>query len=155
MNKKGQNVGGIVEAFVAIIFLIAMIPILWKLADLSTPEPTIVVDQAAIELSKNLSEQLAICQKNYEELNSTMLTKNDIIELTGAIRQVNQNVITIYENNNNYIQNYFSFTIILSISLAITFSIGLFALLDWTVFNFELRKGLFEAIKKRFQNKKE
>jgi predicted PurR-regulated permease PerM len=149
-NKKAQNIGGIIEVIIGITFFIAVFPILFKLADMSNPEPKVVVDQTAIEQAKNLSEQLKICQKNYEELNKTILTKSDLIDLTKAVGLINKNVINIYETNQNYIKNYFSFTVILSLSLGFTLSISLFTLIDWTIFKFELRKSLFDAIKRRF-----
>ena len=157
MNKSGQQeVGKIIEAGLSLLFLVIFVPIIISiLYPLSHPPQQIVVNNTAVEEAKNLSDKLAICEQNFNELNNTVVTKKDLLDLTYAIRQANQNIISIYETNNNYIKNYFSLTIILSISLGITFSFGLFTLLDWTVFKFELARGFFRVIKRRFKKNEE
>lgn len=153
MNKKGQReVGNIIEAGLSLLFLVIFVPIIIStLYSISHPEPQIVVNNTAVEEARNLSQQLTICETNYQELNKTIVTKQDLLDLASAIKQANQNIINIYESNQNYIQNYFSLTIALSISLGITLSFGLLTLFDWTVFKFELARGLFRAIKRRFK----
>jgi predicted PurR-regulated permease PerM len=152
MNKRGQKeVGLIIEAFVSIIFLVFTIPIFLQLSSLTNaPQQPSTINNTALEQAENLSQQLEICQKNFEDLNKSILTKDDLSSLTNAINQINQNVITIYESNQNYIANYFSLTITLSIAFTLTLSFGLLTLLDWTVFKFELARGFFRAVKKRF-----
>ena len=126
-----------------------------QLYSVANPPTNVVVDNTAIEQARNLSEQLKTCQQNYEELNKTVVTKSDLTLLTDAISKVNQNVITIYETNNKYINTYISFTIKITIALTLAFNIGLFTLIDLTFFKVELSKGLIRRIKERFKKKKD
>jgi hypothetical protein len=156
MNKKGQNeVARIIEGVFAIIILFTMLPLIFQLGDLSKPQKEIVVNNTAIEEARNLSEQLKICQQNYEELNQSIITKQDLIDLTSVVKSINQNVISIYETNNNYIENHISLTIRITITLTLMFSLGLLTLLDATFFKFELARGFLRAFKKRFKKKEE
>lgn len=157
MNKKGQqDIGKIIEAGLSILFLAIFVPVILSvLFSISHPSPQIVVNNTAIEEAKTLSDKLAICEQNFNELNQTVVTKKDLIDLTSAIRQANQNIINIYESNHNYIANYFSLTIVLSITLGITLSFGLLTLFDWTIFKFELVRGFFRAVKRRFKKNEE
>jgi len=142
----------IIEGIVALIFLVVLAPILISILHSISPEKSgEVVDTSAIEKAKNLSAQLELCQQKYDELNETILTKQDLTGIQSALSGINQNVVNIYESNNNYIKNYFSFTIALSLSLGFTLSIGLFALIDLTVFNVALSKGIIRAVKNRFR----
>jgi len=151
-----MSVEKIISGTVALVFLAVITPILIsQLHSVANPPTNVVVDNTAIEQAKNLSEQLKICRQNYDELNKTVVTKSDLTLLTDAISKVNQNVITIYETNNKYINMYISFTIKITIALTLVFSIGLFTLIDLTFFNVELSKGLIKAIKDRFKRKKE
>jgi len=151
-NRKGQyDLGKIIEAGLAILFLAIFLPIIGTmLYSISHPQPQVIVNNTAVEEARNLSEKLAVCEANFNELNNSVVTKKDLIDLTSLIRQTNQNVISIYEINYNYIKNYFSLTIILSLALGFTLSFGLLTLLDWTVFKFELAKGFFRVLRRRF-----
>jgi hypothetical protein len=156
MNKRGQNeIARVVEGLFAVIILFAMLPLFFQLGDLAKPQKEIVINNTAIEEARNLSEQLAICQQNYEELNQSIITKQDLLDLTSVVRNINQNVISIYETNNNYIENHISLTIKITITLTLMFSLGLLTLLDATLFKFELAKGFFRAWKRRFKKKEE
>ena len=146
----------IISGIVSLIFLAIITPFfISQLHSVANPQTNIVVDNTAIEQAKNLSEQLKICQQNYQELNKTIVTKSDLTLLTDAISKVNQNVITIYETNNKYISTRISFTVQITIALTLAISIGLFTLIDLTFFNVELSKGLIKAIKDRLKRKKE
>lgn len=157
MNKKGQqDIGKIIEAGLSLLFLVIFVPIIISmLYSISHPSPQIVVNNTAVEEAKNLSDRLAICEQDYNELNKTVVTKQDLLDLTSAIKQANQNIINIYDTNYNYIKNYFSLTIVLSLAFGFTLSFGLFTLLDWTVFKFELARGFFRAVKRRFKKNEE
>lgn len=152
MNKKAEvDLGKIIEACISIIFLVIFVPvIISSLYSITHPEPQQIINNTAVEEAKNLSQQLEVCQRNFEELNNTILTKNDILDLTSIIKQTNQNVINIYETNHNYIKNYFSLTIQLTIALTLALSIGLFTLLDLTIFKMELVKTVIKVVKHRF-----
>jgi hypothetical protein len=141
----------IVETIISLILLASVIPLLSTLYSTSNPNPQTIVDNTAIEQAKNLSAQLELCQKNYEELNRTILTKQDIKDLYSALATINQNVVNIYETNNNYIRNYFTFTIAVSLTLGFTLSVGLLTLFDVAFFNMELRRGFIRVVKKRFK----
>ncbi|MBI3051728.1 hypothetical protein HYY74_04705 [Candidatus Woesearchaeota archaeon] len=151
-----MSVEKIISGIVALIFLAVITPVLiFQLYSVANPPANSVIDNTAIEQARNLSEQLKICQQNYQELNKTVVTKSDLILLTDVISKVNRNVITIYETNNKYINTYISFTIKITIALTLAFSIGLFTLIDLTFFNVELSKGLIRKIKERFRRKEE
>lgn len=156
LNKRGQNeIARVIEGIFAIIILFSMLPLFFQLGDLANPKPEVVVNNSAIEEARNLSEQLAICQQNYEELNKSVITKQDLLDLTDIIGSINKNVISIYETNNNYIENHISLTIKITITLTLMFSLGLLTLIDATFFKFELATGLFRAFKRRFGKKEE
>lgn len=147
-----MNIEKIIEGIIALIFLAVITPMLIsQLHSIANPQTNVVADNTAIEQARNLSEQLNICQKNYQELNKTVVTKLDLVLLTDAISRINQNVITIYETNNKYINTYINFTIRITIVLTLAFSIGLFTLIDLTFFNVELTKGLIKSIKDKFK----
>ena len=150
MNKKGQDFGKIIEAIFSIIFLFILTPVLISiLYSASHPHPEIVVNNTAVEQAQSLSQQFAICQENYNQLKNSTVTKGDLQSLVDAISQINKNVINIYQSNSNYINNYFIFTIQITIALTIVFSIGIITFFDWTIFKFELAKGFFRAVKRR------
>jgi hypothetical protein len=152
-NKKAQNdIAKVFELIMAIIFLIAVLPIFSQLSSLSNPGQEVAVNNTAIEQAKNLSENLEICQKNYEELKNSSVTRDDFNYLVSAVSQLNTNVVNIYETNNNYIKNYFSLTIILSITLTLVFSMGLFTLIDLTIFKAKFMKTGINIIKQRFSS---
>ncbi|MBS3165799.1 hypothetical protein J4444_01630 [Candidatus Woesearchaeota archaeon] len=149
MNKKGQ-IGAVIEGIVGILILLAMLPLLFQIGDIAKPQKDIVVNNTAVEQAKNLLSQLEICQKNYEDLNKSVITKNDLLDLTSVVKSINQNVMNIYEMNTSYIENHISLTIEITITLTLMFSLGIFTLLDATIFKFELAKGLFRTVKRRF-----
>jgi hypothetical protein len=156
MNRRGQNeIARIIEGIFAIIILFAMLPLFFQLGDIAKPEKEIIVNNIAIEQARNLSSQLEICQRNYNELNKSIVTKQDIADLASIIKGVNQNVLNIYDMNTTYIKNNISLTIKITITLTLMFSIGLLTLIDATFFKFELATGLFRAFKKRFGKKEE
>ncbi len=151
----------VVEGVVGVIFLIIALPIFIALlnainTELPTepPEPVVLVNETLIEEAQNLSQQLELCQKNLEELNSSIVTKTDLQDVMSAIAQINQNVINIYETNNQFISARITLTITLSITLTLVLSLGLLTLLDVTVFKAELSKALWRVIKKRFSKEK-
>jgi predicted PurR-regulated permease PerM len=152
MKKKGQSVEKIIEAFVGIILLLIFVPVIFSMLSSLSPEnkEVIIQNNTAIEQAKNLSEQLTICQNNLNELNATIITKEDLNDLYNAVSQINKNVITIYETNQNYIQNYFSLTIMLSITLTLVFSIGLLTLIDLTIFKAAFIRSFTKIIRQRF-----
>ncbi len=152
MNKRGQSPEKIIEAFIGIILLLVFVPIIFSMLNSLSPssKEVIVQNNTAVEQAKNLSDQLAICQTNLNELNATVVTKEDLNDLYSAVSQINQNVITIYESNQNYIQNYFSLTVVLSITLTLVFSLGLFTLIDLTIFKTAFIRSFAKIIKQRF-----
>src|SRR3989344_8004754 len=103
MNKKGQ-IGVVIEGIVGILILLAMLPLLFQIGDIAKPQKDIVVNNTAVEQAKNLLSQLEICQKNYEDLNKSVITKNDLLDLTSVVKSINQNVMNIYEMNSSYIE---------------------------------------------------
>jgi hypothetical protein len=144
----------LIEAAVSVIFLLVITPVLFSmLYSISNPAPQVIINNTAVEQAQNLSIQLQICQKNLDELNKTVVTKQDLNDLYSILSKVNQNVVNIYETNNNYIKNYFSLTVALSISLGFTISVGLFTLLDITIFNLELSKGFIRVLRRKFSKK--
>jgi hypothetical protein len=156
MNKKAQNdIAKIFELIIAVIFLLAVLPIFFQLSSLTSPEPQEIINNTAVEQAKNLSLSLEICQQNYEQLKNSTVTKEDFSYLVSVVSQLNQNVINIYETNHNYIKNYFSLTIILSITLTLAFTIGLFTLLDLTIFKAKFMKTGINIIKQRFSYNQE
>ena len=144
-----MSLSKIIEGIFGILFLISAIPLLLQLNSIANPP----INTIALEEVKNCSEQLSICQQNYQELNNTVVTKSDLNKILEAIKRLDQNVINIYETNNNYINAYIYSTIQITISLTILISLGLFALIDLTLFNVELSKSLIKIIKDKFKKK--
>jgi|SRR3989344_4515855 len=155
-NRKGQDaLARVVEGVIGLIILSAMLPLIFQLGNIANPQKEVVIDNTAVEQARNLSEQLSICQQNYEELNKSVITKQDLLDLTSVVKGINQNVISIYEMNNNYIENHISLTIKITIVLTLMFSLGLFTLIDATLFRFKLVRGLFRAVKRKVKGKTE
>ena len=146
-------IGGIVS----LITLVIVAPILISMLNSVNEQPALAPDNTAIntaiEQAKNLSAELDICQKQVEHLSTTVVTKDDLSGIETALKRINQNTINVYEQNNKFISNYFSFTI--SVTIALTFSviIGAFSFFDFAFFNMDLTKGFFRKVKKRFSKK--
>jgi len=151
-NKKIHLEKKNIELVLGIIVFLIFILFLFKLISIANsqlgPRPEIIVNNTAVEQARIYSEQLAICQNNFEELNKSVVTKRDMSEL--IFNLTNRSMIYIYENTNNYMGNNFYLTIQLTFIITLTFFIGLFILVDWTIFKFELARGLFNIIKKKF-----
>mgnify|MGYP001585340405 FL=1 len=145
-----MSIEKIIGGFVSLIMLLVFTPILLSMLHSVSQQPTLTQDNTAIERAKNLSIELDVCKKQVENLSNTVVTKGDLTGIENALKRLNQNTITIYEQNNKFISNYFTFTI--SITIALTFSvvIGAFSLFDAVFFNMDLTKGFFRRVKKRF-----
>jgi len=145
-----MSIEKVIGGLVSIIMLLIFTPVLISMLHSINQQPALTPDNTAIEQAKNLSIELDVCKKQVENLSNTIVTKNDLLGIENVLTRINQNTITVYEQNNKFISNYFTFTI--SIAIALTFSvvIGAFSLFDAVFFNMDLTKGFFRRIKKRF-----
>ena len=145
-----MSIEKIIGGIVSIVMLIIIAPVLISMLHSINQQPALTPDNTAIEQAKNLSIELNVCKAQLENLSNAVVTKDDLLGIETALTRINQNTITVYEQNNKFISNYFTFTI--SITIALTFSvvIGAFSLFDAVFFNMDLTKGFFRRIKKRF-----
>ncbi len=161
----------IVGGFLALMFILAMIPVFTSLSKIATDSqcaPYITqVGQKDSEISglkqqnSQLDQNVQQCRAEYTRLITENVTKKDIEDLKQEINISRYDVAILNQKfdtvNNNYVaiynKLYFNYQVVFIVNIFLIFII-IGDLISASVFNFDIKKNVIDWIVKKLKRKK-